>query len=382
MNRLILIGNGFDLAHGMKTGYNDFIKWYLTRALVVTGREFIYEDELLKVEKNNLADEIYIGGKVLTEEQLINFFYERGFEELISNQGFKTEGYQNIWHSTFFITIKSQLLSTLLMNCSLTKWVDIENEFYERLKWILPWKKAEKKQELLSDVNLSMKEIIRLLEIYLSEMPAPEIIDDYRQLMGEPIKMEDIVMPNLLHSDQLPSTIQLLNFNYTPTVQRYFNTEIANIYPNDVYCNYIHGKLFDPDNPIIFGFGDELDDDYIKIELQKTKGFFEYIKSFWYFKTSNYHNLVRFIDGEEFQVYVLGHSCGLSDRTMLNMIFEHAYCKSIKIFYHGTKNGQNNYMSITQEIARHFKNKVLMRKKIAPFDKSFPMPQASTNLKK
>ena len=28
MNRIILIGNGFDLAHGLKTSYADFIDWY------------------------------------------------------------------------------------------------------------------------------------------------------------------------------------------------------------------------------------------------------------------------------------------------------------------------------------------------------------------
>ena len=28
MNRIILIGNGFDLAHGLKTSYADFINWY------------------------------------------------------------------------------------------------------------------------------------------------------------------------------------------------------------------------------------------------------------------------------------------------------------------------------------------------------------------
>ena len=28
MNRIILIGNGFDLAHGLKTSYRDFIDWY------------------------------------------------------------------------------------------------------------------------------------------------------------------------------------------------------------------------------------------------------------------------------------------------------------------------------------------------------------------
>lgn len=29
MNRLILLDNGFDLAHGLKTSYKDFIFWYL-----------------------------------------------------------------------------------------------------------------------------------------------------------------------------------------------------------------------------------------------------------------------------------------------------------------------------------------------------------------
>lgn len=27
MNRLIIIGNGFDLAHGLRTNYNDFLDW-------------------------------------------------------------------------------------------------------------------------------------------------------------------------------------------------------------------------------------------------------------------------------------------------------------------------------------------------------------------
>ena len=28
MNRLILIGNGFDKAHGLATSYQEFIDWY------------------------------------------------------------------------------------------------------------------------------------------------------------------------------------------------------------------------------------------------------------------------------------------------------------------------------------------------------------------
>lgn len=28
MNRLVIIGNGFDMAHGLRTSYMDFINWY------------------------------------------------------------------------------------------------------------------------------------------------------------------------------------------------------------------------------------------------------------------------------------------------------------------------------------------------------------------
>ena len=31
MNRLVIIGNGFDMAHGLKTSYMDFINWYWDR---------------------------------------------------------------------------------------------------------------------------------------------------------------------------------------------------------------------------------------------------------------------------------------------------------------------------------------------------------------
>jgi hypothetical protein len=133
--------------------------------------------------------------------------------------------------------------------------------------------------------------------------------------------------------------------------------------------------LNNPDNPIIFGFGDELDENYLKMESERVKGFFEYIKSFGYFRTRNYHELIRFLDQGIYQIYIMGHSCGLSDRTMLNMIFEHENCKSIKIFYHEIAPGENNFKEITQEISRHFKNKAEMRKKIVNFEYSEKMVQ-------
>ena len=90
------------------------------------------------------------------------------------------------------------------------------------------------------------------------------------------------------------------------------------------------------------------------------------------------NTLLRFIETEDFEVFVMGHSCGLSDRTMLNTIFARQHCKSIKIFYN-PKDAANDYRNKTYEISRHFNNKASMREKIVPFPECEPMPQFVPN---
>ncbi|MBK9736892.1 MAG: hypothetical protein IPO92_18815 [Saprospiraceae bacterium] len=45
INRLILIGNGFDLAHGMKTSYADFILWYFQKCWEDAFENYNYDNE-------------------------------------------------------------------------------------------------------------------------------------------------------------------------------------------------------------------------------------------------------------------------------------------------------------------------------------------------
>lgn len=47
MNRLILIGNGFDLAHGLKISYKDFIFWYLDECF--KKPKFMLTDNFMKM---------------------------------------------------------------------------------------------------------------------------------------------------------------------------------------------------------------------------------------------------------------------------------------------------------------------------------------------
>ncbi|MBK9736891.1 MAG: hypothetical protein IPO92_18810 [Saprospiraceae bacterium] len=156
----------------------------------------------------------------------------------------------------------------------------------------------------------------------------------------------------------------MLNFNYTATTEMYKRPG------SDVI--HIHGELNKKENPIIFGYGDERDETYDVLEKANIPEVFTHIKSFDYFKTDNYSRLLAFLESE-FDVYIMGHSCGLSDRTLLSTIFEHKNCRFIKIFYH---NNEENYRKTTYEISRHFTDKAEMRKKVLDITKCKPMPQS------
>lgn len=41
MNKLIIVGNGFDLAHGLKTSYNDFAKYYKNNLVLIKFHELV-----------------------------------------------------------------------------------------------------------------------------------------------------------------------------------------------------------------------------------------------------------------------------------------------------------------------------------------------------
>ena len=159
----------------------------------------------------------------------------------------------------------------------------------------------------------------------------------------------------------LPNNYCFLNFNYTHTPKNYVT--------NDSNIEYIsiHGELNNPNNPIIFGYGDELDEEYKKIENLNDNKFMENIKSVKYLETDNYKRLLSFIDSEPYQVCIMGHSCGNSDRTLLNTLFEHKNCTSIKPYYYSYKKDDvwtDNYSDIVRNISRNFKDKQLLRERV------------------
>lgn len=365
MNRLILLGNGFDLAHGLKTSYNDFIKWYFKKCLMASSFR-PYEDPLIIVQKMDYYFGLGIPNQL---DDYIDILYHVGFENCVQKEFVET-GVSDDFVNPYRIVIKSQLLERLFARCSYSSWVEVENEFYQLLKQVFIEGGSDRNKKI-KDLNDSLSVIIKELEAYLLTQQIETLNDSYLDIFNSKILKSDVVTK--LMTDIYPDQTMILNFNYTSTVERY----IDSVNDKHTYTkpNYIHGELASDRNPMIFGFGDEHDEFYQKMELEKDKSSLKYIKSFWYSKTGNYHDLLRFIERDKYQIVIMGHSCGLSDRTMLNMLFEHANCASIKIYYYDNGKGYNNHEDLTYEISQHFKDKLKMRRVIVPKSKSSAMPQ-------
>lgn len=368
MNRLILIGNGFDLAHGLKVSYNDFIIDYLKKCLFTAlenyrnGRNLDtentrYEDLIVKIKigrlsvyTNYINDPTKYYENKITEKTSLNELINLDTEIKIS------------FSETYF----SQRLFKNLIEY---KWVDIENLYYEnQLGWLKDYNdlRISKVATLLNvkKLNNQLNFIKEMLEKHLTEVQSKGIphLDEIKKIINS--NPQHLYKSNTLTPKHRETLV--LNFNYTISADKYLNKDFGKIIN-------IHGELNSQSNPIIFGYGDEVDKHYQEIEDLNENEFFRHIKSFDYFKTRNYSELLTFIESEEFEVFIMGHSCGLSDRTMLSTIFENKNCQSIKIYYN--PNDLNDFRNKTYEISRHFNDKASMRRKIIPLPECSPMPQ-------
>jgi hypothetical protein len=351
MNKIVLIGNGFDLAHHIATRYTDFILWYLNKAIEDSSPKLSYEDQLLKFE--NSAGSKY----------KINSLGE--FKKLESLPGFKFKV-----KSTFF-----QRIITLSLESG---WVDIERLYFSELVELFKSydqvisERGRIKSELLKELNTSFDFIKSKLQEYLLSIDYSivKIENNIRENFNEYVFKE--IFSKQVFSKEENDKILFLNFNYSSTIELYLQHDLIK---GKMKIINIHGKLDDQNNPIIFGYGDEMDTNYEKLERLNINEFLTKFKSFGYFKTKNYQDFTKFLEIGDFEVLIMGHSCGLSDRILLNSIFEHKFCKSIRIFYYQKDENNDDYFDKTIEISRHFtaEGKRKMRDKIVPHTKSDPL---------
>ena len=395
MNRLVLIGNGFDLAHGLKTSYADFIYWYWKQRL-----RNLYE------ERNSTSDDYLCKLTKLDGEAWSIFVYYNALY-LRNSDGKKIYNDLKDNKEDFKIDF-TQFFERIHYSIETKGWVDIENEYYDLLKKYAIEYPNEANIKVL---NRQLQLLKELLVKYLGFIEKQEVAinDSIKEKIYAPIKLDDISVSGknivkesvdlwmkqdialvkekmrrygykeedymdsinyfrdkfkegkILFSDvprtyMLPDAVMLLNFNYTNTVQSYYDSNLG-------FINNIHGKIEDP-RSVIFGYGDELDEDYKNLQKQNDNESLCNIKTIKYQESDSYRKLLSFAESAPFQVCIMGHSCGNSDRTLLNTLFEHKNCISIKPYYYIKKDGTDNYLELIQNISRNFTDMKLMRDRV------------------
>ena len=395
MNRIVLIGNGFDLAHGLKTSYADFIYWYWRRRIIN-----LYEEKS-STSDDHLCKLIRLNGEAWSIFVFYNNHYLRDSEgKDIYNYLEENKGDFKIEFTPFFERIHNSIETK--------GWVDIENEYYQLLEHYSLENYSAKDIEELNGQLQYMQELLTEYLTIINQQETP-IIDTIRRKIYEPIKKYDISVEStktlaeyivwcnkqknevwnsklfyyginpitsgyILDVEKfkndstsctdypkaymLPERIMLLNFNYTKTARKYLKQDC------DIFShNHIHGMLESPDS-MIFGYGDEFEGRYKRLQDLNNNECLTNIKTIRYLESENYRKVLAFTESAPFQVYVMGHSCGNSDRTLLNTIFEHRNCISIKPYYYQKESGTDSYIETVQNISRNFADMKLMRDRV------------------
>jgi hypothetical protein len=139
---------------------------------------------------------------------------------------------------------------------------------------------------------------------------------------------------------------------------------------------HIHGEINNPKHPIIFGFGDEDTPEYKEIKRLGDSSLLEYSKHIYYDVTNDRNSLIRFTESGPYQVYLMGHSCGMADRVLLRQILDNDNCKSIKPFYYAADdNGFTSYKNISQNLHLIFDDEAKLREKLVTLGNCEAMPQ-------
>ncbi|RVT78300.1 hypothetical protein EOD40_03425 [Flavobacterium sufflavum] len=373
MNRLVIIGNGFDLAHGLPTSYGHFIDDFWKNF-----KDKCKSDEYKElVHTNDSYDGYYNGYKPIKNfsdfksnliEYCKDYSYKYAENKLIAFTSSTTE------RDTIF-DFKSDFFRQICDKETINNWVDIETEYYRNLINIAkstPVKGVDK-SNLVEQLNSEFELIKKLLYNYLKQ----EICDKYEFKIDDSNEIinyfKDEIDDINNSSFQSYSTL-FLSFNYTPTARVYNDYLKSKLYSSNV--NYIHGEIGNGDNPdIIFGYGDDKDENYKMIKNFNDNLFLENIKSFEYKNNDNFENLLDFLSQSKYKVYLVGHSCGLSDKYLLNQILENDNCDSIVTLYRNYEDGTDDFRNKPRDISRHFDNDRLATTRIVNKKKSRDIPQ-------
>jgi len=344
MNRIVLIGNGFDKAHGLPTGYSDFMN-YLKNSIA----EFDKKSTVLKPIKhgkecgdnsnyihrtNNEENDRWLGVEIKKSEGKIDLKTNPHAKSIYFKSLFEENENLGYWSD-----LEAHYFKLIYNNKDSAKNIDLINEEFDHLKELL--------FEYLKKVENETS--------YLTDLPYPI----YNML------------DKAQHNNFEFNENYFITFNYTSTILNAYYNLLSREFGFDRFPLlpiHIHGELENTKNPIIFGYGDENSEKYKELELLQNNDLLKNFKTFQYLRSTKYKQVLGLLEeSDEIYIQLIGHSSGLCDKALLRTIFQHENVKHIEATYHKE---DSKYFENLYNISRIFDDNTLMREKIIPLNKT------------
>ena len=355
--KILLIGNGFDLAHGLPTSYKDFLDFckmvrelytypiidneYNQKKLIDWNTDKTIKSKLLECyenRKNCFEDKITTQCKELDElydcikeNVWINYFLEReksigenwiDFESEISNvvQAIETlKGY--IERDEDVLKIKDTKQQTIIYFLKIAK---------KSLQDVFNLKRID---GFIEDISIELDKLIRSLEIYICEF----------------VNEIDIIKENDDIKTITPDYV--LSFNYSNTYERIYGQS------KEVTYDYIHGKADIENNVdtcnLVLGIDEYLEDDKNdKLEFIAFKKFYQriykstdstYMK--WVEQIKKYPELNH-------NLFIFAHSLDKTDRDILKLLICNDNVTTKIYYYRKNKNDKKELGKLIKNLVR------------------------------
>src|SRR5690606_6287219 len=132
LNRIFLIGNGFDINHGLQTSYKHFLIDYVTKSVkkASVAANNIYEDDCFQIEIWNRSRLDNHGRLFLHLEKCLE---KEDISDFIRNKSYVWPNRTESTHPALIIRPKNSFIKEILGNCFDCDWNGIEDEIYKTI---------------------------------------------------------------------------------------------------------------------------------------------------------------------------------------------------------------------------------------------------------
>lgn len=324
---ILIIGNGFDLAHQLPTTYSNFLDFIeqVIRMKSFPGSLYNFENGKGSEKYNKLDESVkeYIHNKLFNEAEhrkIVSAIVKNNeiFKELIELSD------KNVWISWFKIAkIKKG-------------WIDFEAEIsnvVQRVESLIDYDIIDDKDEYIINIDSLPINDYEFINHFIQDKDKPILGGELKKIKNRmlndlnglirclEIYLEDCVRnidKNKLSLDIYDLKIdKVLSFNYTDTYNRLYSVK-----HRSVECDYIHGKSkisSDDPNNMVLGIDEYLsnEDKFTKLEFIEFKKHFQRIHKSTDCSYRKWLEEITNSKNKKSNAYFFGHSLALTDKDVI-----------------------------------------------------------------